>query len=486
MKLEVNKPEKSLEFYTAYYSSECNIPQSVDSNGKKYTLLNTQSSPYSWIERVRLIIITIFSFGTALFFAEVRKNWLMMLSNRKIEVRYKLNEETLSSQPAEQKIPILPGVVTSSKVTNQPVSKVTNQPVSSQPAEQKIPILPGVITSSKVTNQPVSKVTNQPVSSQPVEQKLPAPEIDYSEKIQAILNNNKVFDGYRLHRIGNVYFICNTELGDNIGKVAQKLDGGVYYIENICGARIDTESTTFQNKLQILHTESSIDVYYLGKILSSFQQQFPQDMPDCKIGPITIHGATLAVTSIDTQKAQYKIPNLPKLYVRQNNSLEPLQIVLNRHQTPVSQSPVSQFNHSEEIQSPAPEIDYSEKIQAILNNNKVFDGYRLHRIGNVYFICNTELGDNIGKVAQKLDGGVYYIENICGARIDTESTTFQNKLQILHNASPIKVCYLAHMLTNKTYLKTMPDCKIGSITIPGAVLMETETKYEIPNLPVWK
>ncbi len=273
MKVEVNKLEKSLEFYTTYYSPKCNIPQSVDSNGKEYTLLDTQSSSYSWIERVRLIIITVFSFGTALFSAEVRKNWLMMLSNRKIEVRYKLNEETLNSQPVEQKSPTLPVVVAIS-----------------------------------------SNVATPPVSIQPVEQKPPSPEIDYSEKIQKILNNNEVFNGYNLQKIGKAYFIFNEKLGKNIDKVAKKLELGIYYIERMGGSRIDTESPVFQNKLQTLHNALLINVCCLVYIMGKNNNI---TMSDCVIGSITIPRAVLMESA-----TQYKIPKLP---VWQDNHIKKYQ-----------------------------------------------------------------------------------------------------------------------------------------------------------------
>ncbi len=82
-----------IDFHKKCYSLKATIPQEIEYKNKKYTLIRKQEIPYPWIEKIKLIAITFFSLGIALFSKRIREDWSMILDRKKIQILYSMKEE---------------------------------------------------------------------------------------------------------------------------------------------------------------------------------------------------------------------------------------------------------------------------------------------------------------------------------------------------------------------------------------------------------
>ncbi|MGR3952458.1 MAG: DUF4116 domain-containing protein [Chlamydia sp.] len=82
-----------IAFHKKCYSLKATIPQEIEYKNRKYTLIRKKEIPYPWIEKIKLIAITFFSLGLALFSKKIQEDWSMILDRKKIQILYSMKEE---------------------------------------------------------------------------------------------------------------------------------------------------------------------------------------------------------------------------------------------------------------------------------------------------------------------------------------------------------------------------------------------------------
>ncbi len=83
-------------FQTRYYSSKQRVATEIKIDNREYELLRTDQKPYPWVQKIRLIAISFFSLGLALFSKSIRTEWAMMLDGKKIEAIYGIQDKNLT------------------------------------------------------------------------------------------------------------------------------------------------------------------------------------------------------------------------------------------------------------------------------------------------------------------------------------------------------------------------------------------------------
>ncbi|MGR3952057.1 MAG: hypothetical protein QRY74_04040 [Chlamydia sp.] len=83
-------------FQARYYSSKKRVATEIKIDNREYELLRTDQKPYPWVQKIRLIAISFFSLGLALFSKSIRTEWSMMLDGKKIEAIYGIQDKNLT------------------------------------------------------------------------------------------------------------------------------------------------------------------------------------------------------------------------------------------------------------------------------------------------------------------------------------------------------------------------------------------------------